>query len=432
MSKRRAYKSTSVKNIALEEVLKDAPEGPITIGMDVGKDSIFVVARYSSGEFRRPWTVKNPSEIRYFAGFLRKLSQFRPVTPAMESTGTYGDALRQALTDAGVIPDRVSGKAVHDYAEIFDGVPSQHDGKDAAMIAELAAIGKSTPWPFEPKQEQDAEIRYWVDWMDMHQRVQVMWIGRLEALLARHWPEATGILDFTSATLLKTLVHYGGPAALAADTEAADRLVEWSRRRLRPRKIMKFIASAKETAGVRQIPAEVRRLREFARQALNARREVQKAKRELKRLAGGNETIMRMARVAGTATACVVWASIGDPNDYSCGEAYRKAAGMNLKERSSGRYQGQLKLTKRGPAAVRRWMYFAAMRLVQEPAVRPWHEAKKKRDNGKATKSLIAVSRRLILAMYSVGVRGEPFEPWRLFPGRSIVRKKLQARFVSA
>ena len=42
-----------------------------------------------------------------------------------------------------------SSKAASDYAEVFDGVPSQHDGKDAAVVAELAAIGKSRPWPCE-------------------------------------------------------------------------------------------------------------------------------------------------------------------------------------------------------------------------------------------------------------------------------------------
>src|SRR5262249_54793102 len=48
---------------------------------------------------------------------------------AMESSGTYGDALRQALGDNGIEVQRVNGKAAHDYAEVFDGVPSQHDGK---------------------------------------------------------------------------------------------------------------------------------------------------------------------------------------------------------------------------------------------------------------------------------------------------------------
>ena len=37
--------------------------------------------------------------------------------------------------DAGIAVVRVSPKAAHDYAEVFDGVPSQHDGKDAAVVA---------------------------------------------------------------------------------------------------------------------------------------------------------------------------------------------------------------------------------------------------------------------------------------------------------
>src|ERR671923_11741 len=66
-------------------------------------------------------------------------------------------ALSQALADAGVVVERVSGKAAHDYAEVFDGVPSQHDSKDAAVVAELAALGKAAPWPYgcRPAWEQE-------------------------------------------------------------------------------------------------------------------------------------------------------------------------------------------------------------------------------------------------------------------------------------
>ena len=63
----------------------------------------------------------------------------------------------------------------------------------------------------------------------------------------------------------------------------------------------------------------------------------------LKRLAQKNETIRRQAEAVGTATACVLWVSLGDPKDYHCGEAYRKAMGLNLKERSSGKHKGKLK-----------------------------------------------------------------------------------------
>ncbi len=36
-----------------------------------------------------------------------------------------------ALTAAKIRVVRISGKHVADYSEIFDGVPSKHDGKDA-------------------------------------------------------------------------------------------------------------------------------------------------------------------------------------------------------------------------------------------------------------------------------------------------------------
>ena len=60
-------------------------------------------------------------------------------------------------------------------------------------------------------------------------------------------------------------------------------------------------------------------------------------------------------------TACVLWVFLGNPANYHCAEAYRKAMGLNLKERSSGRHEGQLKITKRGPGVVRRWLFFGIL-----------------------------------------------------------------------
>jgi hypothetical protein len=71
---------------------------------------------------------------------------------------------------------------------------------------------------------------------------------------------------------------------------------------------------------------------------------------------------------------------------------------------------------------VRRWLYFAALRAVQSPAVRRWHEAKKARDGGHGGKSIVAVMRKLALALYRVGVDGERYDASRLFPGRPLAR----------
>ena len=432
MGKRRAYRATAVKKVVLERVLESAPVGDVHLGMDIGKGEIFAVIRWSDGTFERPWKVTNPTEILALVALLQVLARDRTVTVAMESTGTYGDALRQALGDAGLCVHRVSGKAAHDYSEIFDGVPSKHDGKDAAVVAELSAFGKSWAWPFKPKKGSDAEMAYWVDWLDAQQSIEMLWLGRLEGMLARHWPELTSLLALSSATLLEMLSHYGGPAKVKADGKAADRLSRWGGYMLKRKKIELVLESASGTVGVRQNSRDIKRIRQYAAMALAAYRETQQARRKLKALAKDNGVIQRQGKAVGVATACVLWVALGDPRDYHCGEAYRKAMGLNLKERSSGKHKGKLKITKRGPSSVRRWLYFAAMRMSQEPEVRRWYEAKKAKDQDRGTGALIGITRKLALALYSVGVYGEPFEAWRLFPGRSLPRKARPSRRAAA
>jgi transposase len=323
--RRKAYRSTEVKHVELELVVARGPQGALTVGLDVGKFVIYVVVRWSDGSFERPWTVENPSEIELLVRLLVALAASRKMTVAMESTGTYGDALRGKLSAAGLLLHRVGGKAASDYAEIFDGVPSQHDGKDAAVVAELAAIGKSRAWPLAQPSDADGAM-----------------------------------------------------------------------------KIELLVGSAAGTVGLRQGPRDQERMRQNAGLALAAFRECQQAREELAKLALENEVIQRQAQAVGEATACVLWVALGDPRSYASGAAYRKAMGLNLKERSSGRYQGQLKISKRGPSIARRWMYFAAMRTVQDDG-RAWYEAKKAKDNGCGMGALIAVMRKLALAAYGWG-----------------------------
>src|SRR5262249_9173997 len=157
------------------------------------------------------------------------------------------------------------------YAEVFDGTPSQHDGKDAAVVAELAALGKASPWPYQARPQWEQELDYWVDWHDAQRGLLSSWSGRLEGLLARHWPEATRELKLTSGALLRTLAHHGGPAALAADEQAQARLRGWGGRWLSEQKVLRLIEGARASVGVRQSEVETRRLREYARCALEAR-----------------------------------------------------------------------------------------------------------------------------------------------------------------
>jgi len=292
----------------------------------------------------------------------------------MEPSGTYGDALRQALHDVGITVVRIGTKISHDYAEVFDGVPSQHDGKDAAVVADLTAIGKGKNWAYETQDTWEQQLRYWVERMECHRRIHFMMaLGPLEALLGRHWPEATQVLEVSSATLLRVLEAYGEAAALAADPMAASQLARWGGKLLSADKVQKLLASA--TVGVRPGEWDIRRIREHAQRARAARREVACCKRHLQALAKGHPVLKAQGKVVGLVTACVLWVNVGDPRDYSCARAYRKALGLNLVERSSGIYKGKLRISKRGSAPARQWLYLATLRLVKQAGVRQWYEA---------------------------------------------------------
>jgi transposase len=415
--KSKAYRGTDVNRVDARQLTRGRGGQALVVGIDVGKFRLAAVARWDDGRFERPWRVANPEQVPDFVGLLTELATRRPVTVALEPSGTYGDPLRQALQDARLAVQRVSPKAAHDYAEVFDGVPSQHDGKDAAVVAELAALGKAQAWPYHPPSGWEQELAYWVEWMDAQSQILTAWLGRIEGLLSRHWPEATQVLRVSSATLLRVLEAYGGPAALAGDAGAAERLARWGGRFLGPQKVQRLLAGAARTAGVRQGVWARRRLQDYARQALQARREVRRGQRRLRELAEGQPVLQAQGQVVGVPTACVLWSCVGDPRDYSCGAAYRKAMGLNLTERSSGTYQGKLRISKRGHPRPRKWLYYAALRLVKRAGVAEWYQAKKGRDGQEAKRAVVGVMRKLVLALYQVAARGATFEVRRLFPG---------------
>src|SRR5262249_51123332 len=240
--KSKAYRALAVNHLQLDRLLRQRHEPLVYAGLDVGKDYILCVLRWADDDFECPWRYRNPADLGRLAQLLQSVAQGRQLVIALEPTGTYGDALRQALQQAGWRVHGVSPKAAADYAEIFDGVPSQHDGKDAAVVAELTAQGRCWPWPLVLPGEVEQELAYQVEWLESQRRQTQLWYGRLEALVSRHWPEATTLLSLTSGVLRRCLARYGGPRSLAEDPKAADRLYRWGKGPVRPRQAEATVA----------------------------------------------------------------------------------------------------------------------------------------------------------------------------------------------
>ena len=413
--KSRAYRAVDVNCIELASWLPERTEAVVHAGLDVGKEFIFCTLRWGADDFERPWRVRNPFEVARLAELLGEVGRGRRLLVALEPTGTYGDALRQALQRVGLEVHRVSPKSASDYAEVFDGVPSQHDGKDAAVVAELAAQGKSWAWPLSVATEAEQEMAYQVEWMDGQRRQMMLWCGRVEALLSRHWPEATRLMPLGSGTLLRCLATYGGPRGLAAAPDALERVRSWGRHYLSADKAQALVDSARQTAGVTMGRWDEERLRRYAQQIQQCQGETRAVRRRLRALTRDHAALRAMGEVVGVATACVLWVELGNPQAYHCGPAYRKSMGLNLAERSSGKWQGKLKISKRGSSKVRRWLYLAALRWVKAEPVRSWYLRQKAQRRGEGKAAVIGVMRKLALALYRVGGRGDKFDRNQLY-----------------
>jgi transposase len=189
MSKGR-YHSVECKQVAWRELVERTAGEEVIFAVDVAKyDFVGLLMLRRGGRVERiRW--RHPEQTRELLNGLGQLAAVARVEAAMESSGTYGDALRWQLARLGIVVYRVSAKRVHDAAEVYDGVASLHDAKAVELIGELHARGLSERW-----EEQDparralqAELAMLRQVKEQEQRVR----NRLEAALSRYWPEVLG------------------------------------------------------------------------------------------------------------------------------------------------------------------------------------------------------------------------------------------------
>jgi transposase len=417
--KKRIYRRMPVNNFQPETVSLADLGGKLIFAIDVAKVDMVAAVAAADGHALHTICWKAPDQNPNVLSILRS---FRAagvtVETVMEPSGTYGDVLRHQLEQDAFPVFMVSGKRTYDAKEVFDGVPSLHDAKAAAIIARLHADGLSTRCTDEVPQRR--QLRAALAIMDLHQERYLQLVHRLESWLARHWPELPTLIDLTSSCLMALLARIGGPADVAAAPEQATKLLRGiSHRLLADDKITAVVASAKSSVGVPLVGLERDALMAIAADAYRAHRAFAAAKSKVAELAATTPAAM-LAPVVGPTTAAAVFAEVGDARSFPCARAFLKAMGLNLKEKSSGTIQGQIKITKRGPSRVRQLLWLAIFRWIQaDPIANAWYQRKKQRDGGRASRAAVALMRKLAKGLYHVG-RGGTFDSSKLFDTRRL------------
>ena len=407
--KKHNYRTKKVNDINWPQLRDQFAGQALVFAVDVAKEQQF--ALLSNPELSES-VLMQWNHLEQTAELINELKQLNtPITVVMESTSTYGDAMRYQFRQAGFTIHQACAKRVHDAKEIYDGVPSLHDAKAAWLIARLYKEGLTKPW--HELDDKERELNAYRREYELHQSQHERNQNRLEAFLSRHWPEVLLLLALDSVTLESLLIDYGSPEQIAANAEqAAKDMRRWGKSCLSLEKIDAIIHSAATTLGQPCIEAERHYLQALAEELRHSRKQAKNAKQALEAVVKAEPGLKEMGLTIGMVTTAILIGLHLDPRHFGCARSYLKALGLNLKEKSSGQDHGKLTLTKRGSALARKYLYFAALRLIKsDPVVSAWYRSKV--DPRAKSKTVIAFMRKLAKALWHVA-RGQRFDASKL------------------
>jgi transposase len=425
MKKKRTYSSVDVEQIDPVAIARLVLTIGCIVAVDVAKKRFVAAIANAAGEVLRILRFEHP---RQTLAFLRVVEELQKAQLAprviMEPTGTYGDALRYQCHVRGVRVEMMSPKHTHDIAEVLDGVPSMHDPKAAVALTRLAVLRPGRAW--EPDSEERREVRALLDRRWAMWKTHQLYHGHLESMLARYWPELGSLLDVhDQRSWMTLLVRYPGPQLIAASRDdAAATLRKASRGRLRKELIAELVASASTTLGVPMVKGEQERMRFVVEQIYRETYALDALDAELAAHVAKDPMMSRLAVVVGPACAASIISHVGSPLAFENASALEKAMGLNLKVKSSGEHQGNVHITKRGPAQVRQLLYLASLRLVHhDRIVAAWYHARTSYTPKTKHKAVVAVMRKVARALWHVA-RGSTFDASKLFDVRRLDVKR--------
>jgi len=425
MTKKIQYRAVDVQQLSLENVLERFDKNArVVVGVDVAKRRFLAALCDSLGEPQMIVRFEHPVQTVDFVSLLSGMRDAgRTVEVVMEPTGTYGDPLRYQLGERAIDVFRMNNEIVHDAAKLYDGAASKHDAKDACVIAWEHAHRPHRSARWLELSEDRRSIRALTTQRELFDEPLRRLISKMEPLLARHFPELEKFFDLgRRKTPYRLLEAFGSPAGIVeAGTEQMTHFLRKAARRQPEAELVRdLLHAARTTTGMAPVATELQLIRMMSSEILRLMGMRDEVDVRIEKAGALVQPVQALRPCLGAVTAAVVYAYLGAPSDYASAAALEKAAGLNLIERSSGGDDGTRHLSKRGPGIVRKYLFLAAMRLIQtDPVAKAWYQARKSFKADQKAKALIAVERKLCRALFHVAA-GNPFDSAMLFDTRRL------------
>ncbi|WP_100372342.1 IS110 family transposase [Bacillus sp. FJAT-45037] len=347
---------------------------------------------------------------------LKETKNFNTSIVGMEPTGHYWLNLSKWLYEQNVDVVTVNPHLVKKNKENRDNTQSKSDKKDALVIADMVKNGyyafiRPTPEAFE-------KLRVLMANRDVIVKRLVSSINQLNRWVDLIFPELRQVFkDIKGKGAIATLRLFPTPIELRS-MEAQDIVEGWKTKMKRHaglKKAQSLVELAKHSVGNQQAHDAYKLhleqlLEEFDLATVQLERVEKEVTGVLEQITFANK-LLAIKGISEISLAGIL-GEAGDLSGFSHGNSLLRYAGLHLAEASSGKWKGQIVISKRGRSRLRRFLYLATMSLVMNnPEFKELHSNNVKVKKMKKMKSIMKLLGKLARILVGISRKNESYCP---------------------
>ncbi len=396
----------------------------LIVGVDIAQQ--FHVARainYRGIIVGDPLTFEN-SEVGFerllnWIQSLQKQKNLNAAIVGMEPTGHYWKNLSNWLKEQKIEVVTVNPHLVKRNKENRDNTQSKSDKKDALVIADMVKNGYYSF--ISPSSESFEKLRVLISNRDVIVKRLVSSANQIHRWVDIVFPELRQVFkDITCKGAIATLRLFPTPIEIAS-LEPLDVMRGWKslmKRQSGPKKAKLLIQLSKSSIGTRQaLDAYKFHLEQLLEEYDLTIKQLDRVEQQIKEALNKIPFAKKLLMIKGISEISLagILGEAGDLSGFSHGNSLLRHAGLHLAEASSGKWKGQIVLSKRGRSRLRRFLYLATMSLVMNnPEFKAIHAHNVKVKKMKKMKSIMKLVGKLARIFVGIAKRNEDYSPNKL------------------
>lgn len=350
---------------------------------------------------------------------LKRLKNLDATIVGMEPTGHYWLNLSKWLYNQNIEVVTVNPHLVKRNKENRDNTQSKSDKKDALVIADMVKNGYYSF--IRPTSESFEKLRVLMSNRDVIVKRLVMSINQINRWVDVIFPELRQVFkDVSCKGAIATLRLFPTPDEISS-MESLDVMMGWKslmKRQPGLKKAQLLISLAKSSIGTGQaLDAYKFHLEQLLEEYDLAVKQLERVEQQIKEVLNQIPFAKKLLMIKGISEISLagILGEAGDLSGFSHGNSLLRHAGLHLAEASSGKWKGQIVISKRGRSRLRRFLYLATMSLVMNnPEFKAIHSHNVEVKKLKKMKSIMKLIGKLARIFVGIARRNESYNPHKV------------------